>query len=203
MAKIFKLSLVLFVITAVTGLILGAVYTVTLEPIRFTKEKEKMEALAATLPGATEFKQVELSDKSPHHIKEINEGSKDGELIGYNITVESKGYAGPIEMIVGISKEGELMDSKILNHSETPGLGAKAALPPFNEQFRKKQVERLVVTKNPPASADEISAISGATITSNAVVYGINAALLCWRINFSGEDLKQEDVDAMSLASPQ
>lgn len=57
MAKIIRLSLVLLLITAITGIILGAVYTVTLEPIRkVVKEREKMEALAATLPGAKEFK---------------------------------------------------------------------------------------------------------------------------------------------------
>ena len=51
MGKIIKLGLVLFVITAVTGLILGAVHTITLEPIREAQAREKNEALAATLPA--------------------------------------------------------------------------------------------------------------------------------------------------------
>ena len=60
MGKIVKLGLVLFVITAVTGLILGAVHTVTLEPIRRSQEKAKNEALSATLPGAKDFKAIEI-----------------------------------------------------------------------------------------------------------------------------------------------
>ena len=55
MAKILRLGAVLFIITAVTGLILGGVYTMTLEPIRSAKEKEKMAALAETLPEASDF----------------------------------------------------------------------------------------------------------------------------------------------------
>ena len=64
MAKIIRLSLVLLLITAVTGIILGAVYTMTLEPIRAAKEREKMEALAATLPGAKEFKSIEVKTEA-------------------------------------------------------------------------------------------------------------------------------------------
>ena len=53
MPKIVKYGLILFAITAATGLILGGVYTMTLEPIRLVQEQEKNEALASTLPGAT------------------------------------------------------------------------------------------------------------------------------------------------------
>ena len=125
MGKIIKLGLVLFVITAVTGLILGAVHTITLEPIREAQAREKNEALAATLPGATEFKKLQPSENAGI-IKEIYEGSSGGKTVGYNFTVTPKGYGGPIELIVGISNEGRVMDIKILSHSETPGLGAKA-----------------------------------------------------------------------------
>ena len=185
MAKIIRLSLVLLLITAITGIILGAVYTVTLEPIRKVKEREKMEALAATLPGAKEFKTLPVKGDAGI-ILEINEGSAAGAVVGYNFTVTPKGYAGPIEMVVGEAKDGRLMDIKILKHAETPGLGAKATEPLFSGQFKNKSVPKIEVSKTPPASTSEIQAISGATITSRAVAAGVNTALDYWKGNFSG-----------------
>ena len=185
MGKIVKLGLVLFVITAVTGLILGAVHTVTLEPIREAQAREKNEALAATLPGATEFKEIPPKERAGV-IKEIYEGSDGGKTAGYNFTVTPKGYGGPLELIIGISSEGRVMDIKILSHSETPGLGAKAVEEPFAGQFKNKLFEKLFVTKTPAEAEDQIQAISGATITSSAVVEGVNDALTYWKANFSG-----------------
>ncbi|MDO4561727.1 MAG: RnfABCDGE type electron transport complex subunit G [bacterium] len=185
MGKIIKLGLVLFIITAVTGLILGAVHTITLAPIREAQAREKNEALAATLPGATEFKELP-PQADAGIIKEIYEGSDGGKTVGYNFTVTPKGYGGPLELIIGISSEGRVMDIKILSHSETPGLGAKAVEEPFAGQFKNKLFEKLSVTKTPAEAEDQIQAISGATITSSAVVKGVNDALACWKANFSG-----------------
>lgn len=176
MGKILKLGIVLFIITAVTGLILGGVYTMTLEPIRIAKEREKNSAMAVTMPGATEFESVEIEGE-PGLIKEINKGTAGGELVGYNYTVTPKGYGGLLEIIAGVSKDGKLMAIKILNHSETPGLGAKAAEESFLSQFREKSVRQLSVTKADVGGDNEIQAISGATITSRAVAQGVNEAL--------------------------
>ena len=179
MAKILRLGAVLFIITAVTGLILGGVYTMTLEPIRSAKEKEKMAALAETLPEASDFEGMD-SPLDHSIIKEVNKGSANGETVGYNITVTPKGYGGLIEMVVGIDDEGKLIDIKILSHTETPGLGAKAADPAFSDQFEQKNVDM----------ENEIQAISGATITSSAVANGVNTALEYWAKNLKGEGNK-------------
>ena len=183
MAKIIKLSFILLIITLVTGILLGGVYTMTLEPIRVAKESAKMEALAATLPGAADFKTIDIKG-DPGIIKEINEGSANGELIGYNFTVTPKGYAGPVEVVVGINRDGQLMGIKVLNHKETPGLGAKSTEPAFSGQFKDKKADELTVTKTSPSNDNEIQAISGATITSRAVASGVNAALKYWKINY-------------------
>ena len=188
MSKIVKLGMVLFIITAITGVILGGVYTMTLEPIQKTKQREKTEALAATLPGASDFKPLKTADKFPGTITEVNIGTKDGNLVGYNFTVSPKGYSGLINMVVGISKEGQIMDIKILAHSETPGLGAKAPDPAFAGQFKNKKVKELNVTKTAAAKDEDIQAISGATITSRAVVSGVNEALAFWNTNLKDKE---------------
>lgn len=201
MAKIVKYGIILFVITAVTGLILGGVYTMTLEPIRLVQEQEKNEALASTLPGATDFDAVEVGE-SGGMITEIYRGSANGEVVGYNFTVTPKGYAGLITIVVGINNEGRVMDISILNHSETPGLGAKASEPEFAGQFKEKLGKYLVVTKTPPDADYQIQAISGATITSTAVTNGVNVALAYWRENFAEGDAKEgPTVDSVSGAT--
>lgn len=204
MGKILKLGIVLFIITAVTGLILGGVYTMTLEPIRMAQEREKTEAMIETLPGATEFENVEIG-AGDETIKEIHMGKSDGGLVGYNYTVTPKGYGGLIEIVAGISKEGKLMAIKIIKHSETPGLGAKADDEAFLSQFREKTVRRLTVTKSDAANEGEIQAISGATITSNAVARGVNAALRHFWTVYSDApgDMGDEPADAVTGATQQ
>lgn len=192
MGKIARLGLVLFVITAVTGMILGAVYTVTLEPIHVAKSNEKNEALAATLPGAADFKEIK-PEGDAGTITEIYEGSKDGAVTGYNFTVTPKGYGGLITLIVGISGAGEVEDIKILSHSETPGLGAKAGNPEFSGQFHKKAIDDFRVVKTPPEKESDIQAISGATITSTAVTSGVNEAAAYWKAHFSEASEQKAD----------
>lgn len=187
MGKMYRLSFVLFLITAVTGVILGGVYTVTKEPINRTKIREKREALEITLPSAKEFKTVNLDTDSEGSIKEINVGTADSQLIGYNFTVSSKGYAGLIEMVVGINSDGQVAGIKILTHNETPGLGAQATDLTFLEQFKNRNAQKLNVVKVPTKEETEIQAISGATITTEAVTVGVNEALDFWKENFQEE----------------
>lgn len=183
MRKIAKLGAVLFGITVVTGVILGGVHKITEEPIRITNENKRLEALTATLPGAKDFKMPKIAFDPNGIITEVNIGTNGDELIGHNITVAPKGYAGLIKIVVGISKEGEVKGIKILAHGETPGLGAKAPEEPFSGQFRNKTADEFTVVKTEPAADDQIQAISGATITSNAVTTGVNEALKFWRDN--------------------
>lgn len=187
MGKSLRLPLVLLLITAVTGAILGVVYTITLEPIRLTKERERQEALEMTLPEATEFKTLKIGTDPKGTISEVNVGSSSNELVGYNFTVSSKGYAGNIEMVVGIGKEGEIKGIKILAQTETPGLGAEAAKPKFLDQFKSKTVDKFKVTKIPSEEVSDIQAISGATITSDAVIVGVNDAINFWNNHFKEE----------------
>ena len=80
--------------------------------------------------------------------------------------------------MLGISKDGDKMTGiKIMNHSETPGLGAKSTESAWQAQFKDKPMkDALVVTKQDPAKPNEVKAITAATITSRGVVSGLNAA---------------------------
>ena len=187
MNKIIRLGIILFGITAGTGLVLGAVQTVTKGPIEQQQIKQKNNALAATLPGAVSFDPVAIEGDAGL-ITEIFEGKNEEGTVGYNFSLAPKGYGGIISLVCGINNEGRVMDITILQSSETPGLGARASEPGFAGQFHEKLSDgALEVTKNPPERDSQIQAISGATRTSAAVILAVNNARSYWAEHFKKE----------------
>ena len=101
-----------------------------------------------------------------------------GALLGYVITVtDHEGYGGDIQFSMGVTTDGVLNGISLLSISETAGLGMRAGevLVP---QFENKDVDRFTYTKTGSTADSEIDAISGATITTSAVVNGVNAGLV-------------------------
>ncbi|AAO35607.1 hypothetical protein K144313037_08540 [Clostridium tetani] len=182
---ILKLGIVLLIIAGVCGLILGGINQVTAEPIAIQAKKTIDEANKEILPVASTFeekKDVELDEG----ILSLSEGKEGSEVKGYTIKVAPKGYGGAIEMMVGISTEGKITGIKVLNHSETPGLGAHADSPDFSDQYKDKPTEKLSVVKGTASKDTEIAAITGATITSNAVTDGVNKAIEFYNSKLKG-----------------
>ncbi|MDR1508602.1 MAG: RnfABCDGE type electron transport complex subunit G [Synergistaceae bacterium] len=199
--KIISLGLTLFSVTAITGVILGVVHDITLEPIRVTQEGLRTEALKGALPEADEFSALEVAGGANPMIKDVQEATAGGGVSGYCITVAPRGYAGPVELIAGITNDGNLRAIRILNQSETPGLGAKSARREFYEQF--KDASEIKVVKTKPEAPGEIQAISGATITSNSVASGVNTALAYWKNHLAaGASGEPGEGEALSGASP-
>lgn len=93
---------------------------------------------------------------------------------GYVITTKDKGFGGEIIVMVGIGADGKIGGIKVLQHSETPGLGTKAMADSHLSLFLGQS--RITNTKE--AGAANIDAISGATISSNAVFRAVDKALL-------------------------
>ncbi|WP_027623271.1 RnfABCDGE type electron transport complex subunit G [Clostridium lundense] len=171
-----KLGIILLLIAAICGFILGGVSQVTAEPIAKQNKKTLDEANKSILPEASEF--AERTDiKGEGIVLGVTEGKSGADVKGYTIKVAPKGYAGAIEMMVGISTEGKVTGIKILNHAETPGLGANATDPKFSGQYTNKPAKELQVVKSAASGDNQISAITGATITSKAVTLGVNEAI--------------------------
>lgn len=187
MKDILKLGVTLFAICAVAALVLGVTNNITAPVIEERNIQASNEARKTVLPEADEFK--ELEGMNSDIVLEVYEGIKDGQVIGYTIKTSSKGYGGAIELMVGISKDGKITGVEIGNHSETPGLGSKATEPMFKNQYVDKDVSNsLLVVKGSANNDNEISAISGATITSNGVTSGVNAAMKIYNEKLSGND---------------
>ena len=93
----------------------------------------------------------------------------------------AEGYGGDIQLSMGVRMDGTLNGISILSISETAGLGMNANTDAFKGQFADKNVEQFTYTKNGASADNEIDAISGATITTNAVTNGVNGGLLTFQ----------------------
>lgn len=184
-----KNTISLMLITLIAGLLLGAVYEITKEPIRKENQKAKEEAYKAVFADADAFEDVKIDeDKVAKVLDEkgldatINEAmkvlDKSGQQIGYVLTVtDHEGYGGDIQFAMGVQSDGTLNGISFLSISETAGLGMKAKEDAFRKQFEGKKTDQIVYTKNGAKADNEIDALSGATITTNAVTNGVNAGL--------------------------
>lgn len=115
---------------------------------------------------------------------EVKDGS--GTLLGYVLTVTSReGYGGDITFTMGIRLDGTLNGISILSISETAGLGMKAEAV-LKPQFENKNVSQFTYTKSGAVSDDQIDAISGATITTNAVTTAVNGGLYYFQTQLGG-----------------
>lgn len=169
---VLRLALTLLAITAVVACCLAAVNSVTAPRIQAAKEAKAQKAVEAVLPGGGE-KITGYADESGI-VSKVYASDK-----GYALEVNPVGFNGPITMMVGVSKDGQVLGISIVTQTETAGLGAvSAAKTTAGENFRGQYAGKsgtLAVTKD----GGEIDAITGATITSRAVTAGVNAALAC------------------------
>ena len=201
--KIIKDALALTLITLVAGVALGGVYEITKDPIARQEAQAKAEAYEQVFTDAAAFEEVKMDDTLIQTIRDQldQEGYKaqsieeimraedqSGERLGYAFTVvTSEGYGGDIQFSMGVQNDGTLNGISILSIGETAGLGMNADTPAFKDQFVGKQVEQLQYTKNGATQDDEINAISGATVTTNAMTNGVNAGLCAFRVMEGGD----------------
>ena len=186
-----KEAAILFAITLVSGLLLGFVYELTKEPIRIQQEKAVQEACMAVFPKAEElgitFEQLNYTPDETFAAELAVSGvtigtvfkavDGNGEFHGYVVqATSSEGYGGNIVLYVGVRADGAVSGVSILEIKETAGLGMEApkVLVP---QFADKQVDSFAYTKTGSRSDSEVDAISGATVTTKAVVNAVNGGL--------------------------
>lgn len=186
-----KDALILFVITLVAGACLGGVYEATKAPIAAANLAAKEAAYRTVLPDAVSFEADDMTEVIASANAEVSglgygnvtvdeaaialDGS--GTPMGYVVTTTSKdGYGGAITVSVGVLADGTVNGIAFLTLAETAGLGMNADTD-WKNQYAGKNVDAFSVTKNGASAENEINAISGATITSNAVTGAVNTAV--------------------------
>lgn len=201
MKNMIKDAAILLIITLFSGLILGLVYGITKEPIALAEEKAAKEAYAEVFPAAVEFQDQEVVSAEDENWKAEWETAGfeavdienalaaldgNGNTLGYVLTVTShEGYGGDITFTMGIGMDGTLNGISILSISETAGLGMKAE-DVLKPQFAGKNVSSFTYTKTGAVSDSQIDAISGATITTNAVTTAVNGGLYYFQTQLGG-----------------
>ena len=197
---IVKDTLAITLITLVAGLALGGIQGITAEPIAQQRQLAKEEAYKAVFSDADSFETIveaedpEIEaylDESGYPSQTINEVVQaldaSGSPIGYAFTVTtSEGYDGDIQFAMGVKDDNTMNGISILTIAETAGLGMKADTDEFKSQFADKNVEKFEYTKNGATEDSQIDALSGATITTNAMVNGVNAGLCAFTYEKGG-----------------
>ena len=167
--------------------ILGGVYALTKEPIEQTNAKLLQDAVGQVLlrnadnsgiKEGTEIMEapdlIEVDGKSYSYFVQVENGTP----VAYAIKSTVVGFGGPLTLMVGISADRKLvLNTSVLAHSETPGLGAKCTTDEkFMGQWNGLQLEKTKLEVQKPVK-DGIDAITASTITSKAVTGGVNAGV--------------------------
>ena len=180
MKEIVKLCVVLTLIGAVCAAVMAFVDQETKAPIEKSVAAEKMDAVKAVMPpldNNLEKDAVTIKDADRGMELTFYPGKKGGTPVGAAfVIVAPNGYAGNIEILVGVDTAGVVTGIEILRHAETPGLGSKIATPAFKGQFIGKSI------KNPAEwsvvrDGGTFKQITGATISSRAVTTAIASGL--------------------------
>jgi len=183
MKEIFRLCFVLTVIAAISAGVLAFVSQQTEDPIARALLEEKMSAVRSVLPP---FDNDPAGDTvniviGPADTVEVFRGRSAGTVNGAAFSVTAPdGYSGDIKFMIGVDTEGVVTGIEILQHLETPGLGAKIQAEGFREQYKGKSLEdpeSWAVTKD----GGTFVPITGATISSRAITAAAEKGLRLFR----------------------
>lgn len=194
--KEFPVSAVkLAVITLVAGLALSSVYMLTKDRIDEQQMLARAESYREVCPNAAEFvsddgitEAVKALGEEPYdadtygrtYVNEVAVGmASDGSVAGYVISVTSSdGFDGDISLAVGLSADGTVNGISFTELNETAGMGMKCGEDEFKSQFSGVKTEQFTLNKSGSSAADsDINSVSGASISSGAVVNAVNTAL--------------------------
>jgi len=162
-------------IAAVAGGLLGLVWNITKPEIEKRRIEASDMAIYAVLPEAEKYQEMKSGT-----VKYYQAYDAEGKPAGIAIRAEGQGFQDKILMIIGMTQDlSKIKGIRILESSETPGLGGEITSNWFRKQFENLETKpEIVYVKNSkPEKPNEIRAITGATISTKAVVKIINEAV--------------------------
>lgn len=180
-SSLLNMVLTMLLITAISGAGMGFVYEITKEPIAASKLHKQREAIREVLP---EFDNnpiaevYEMTSKNGVPLK-VFPAKNNGEIVGVAVeAVSNRGFNGDITIMVGMKPDGTIINYKVIDHKETPGLGTK-----MDNWFKLDRENRSIIGKNPGKNklivkndGGEVDAITAATISSRAFLDAIEIA---------------------------
>jgi len=157
------------VMSVIAAVILGGLYIPTQAQLKIYQEEQRQLALVDVLPVADHFEAVKSGEETLFY--QAFDASNN--LVGYCFFHDQPGSQGTITLAGGVDTEYTVTGVKIMTHAETPGLGSYITEPSFTDQFKGVAVSDLMLSKNDGA----IDAITGATVSSQAVIDGIHVKI--------------------------
>lgn len=185
-STLLNMTLVLTGVAVITGGILAYVNNQTSSPIKAQKEKALADGIMAVMESSdvvvektdTIFQKDGKGKETAYIIYKANDSN--GNNLGAAVESTTGGFGGDLKVLIGFNPEGTILGYTILEHAETPGLGAKA------DKWFQKGEKGDIIGKNPsePLSVSkdggQIDAITASTITSRAFLKAVNDAYLAY-----------------------
>lgn len=183
---ILKVAGTLTVISLVVAALLGFVNSITADKIAEIDAENTRIAMSAVAPEGSEFgDKIEVTDDmvaaaatQSGKILELYPVTNGGAEAGYVMKISASGSQGTIVMMVGVDANKAITGISVVSHAETSGIGTKvvenkpnsAGMPVLDQFVGLSGAGSLVVGSN-------ITAISGATVSTKGITMGANAAL--------------------------
>ena len=161
---IIKMAVLLMVICAVVSAVLGAVNMITAPTIAQIAADKTAAAYNEVLPSAGGYEAVDYSDANVTAVAKCAEGTV--------VEVSISGSQSMLALAIGVDNDGAITGVSVIDHGETPGLGAKSTEAAWRAQFAG-QTSGLALDKK----GGEIAPLTGATITSQAIVDACQIAI--------------------------
>ena len=189
--KLFlRLGLILLGFCIVATALLAYVNSITKPKIDANKSLEAEQARSELIPNAN-FSPVTVKTGKDSIVYYVASDKASKELRGYTFTAAKNGYSSNVKTMAALDKDFRLINIKVIEQAETPGLGANCVSDTtFIRQFRGLYAADLVVDKD---GGKKVKAMTGATITSRAVTNSLKQMV----------DLVQKDVEAKQAAPTQ
>ena len=161
---IIKMAVLLMIICAVVSAVLGAVNMVTAPVIADIAAAKTTAAYNEVLPSAAGYEAVDYTDANVTAVAKCAEGTV--------VEVSISGSQSMLALAIGVDNDGVITGVSVIDHGETPGLGAKSTEAEWRAQF-VGQSTGLALDKK----GGEVAPLTGATITSQAIVDACQIAI--------------------------
>jgi RnfABCDGE-type electron transport complex G subunit len=184
--NILKLSVTLAVVGIISAALLTGVYNVTAPIIAERQETEYRQALELYFPGFASYDSEEIGEDLFDLIYDNSDN-----LIGIMGTIGQQGYDGTITYNLALDDLGSIIGVRVVSHTETPGIGDIITTDGFQEQFIGKNYE------DPIVAGDDVDAVTGATVSSSAMINSIRRVTGVVAENFLGVESEVIDIAAV------
>ncbi len=186
-SSLLNMTLVLTGVAVIMGAILAYVNDLTSGPINAQKEKALADGIKAVMVSdniiVSHTDTVKQNDAKGKELTYIIYQTKDaqGKDLGAAVESTTGGFGGDLKVLVGFNPEGTILGYTLLEHAETPGLGAKA------DKWFQKGEKGDIIGKNPAEAltvskdGGQVDAITASTITSRAFLLAVNNAYTAYK----------------------